>query len=390
MHLIRNTFKRVALGISGGVDSAVSALLLKKKGFDVTGVFMKNWDPLEESGNCSYNYDLEDAEWLCTKLEIPFKVVDFVKDYWNDVFVKFIDEYIQGFTPNPDVLCNKYIKFNKFFDYSINYLNCDAIATGHYANSSFGNFLEYYKSNSRVQLLKAKDVKKDQTFFLCQIPQLALQKTMFPVGNLMKSEVKQIAHENELHRIYKKRESVGICFIGSRNFKEFISEYVPKYSGRIIHIESGKQIGTHSGVHHWGVGQRFRIAGFPKRTYIAQKTAETQDVLVVSGHDHEALYIKGLETEPPHWICDIPESLQDGRNSVFTCDFRFQHTHPLLKCDLVKSSEQGLIINLEKPLSSVCAGQFIVFYKENECIGGAKIIRCGPSLFTLGETVTVL
>lgn len=220
MKMIRN----VAVGISGGVDSAVTALLLKNKGFNVTGVFMKNWDIRDETGNCTVEKDYEDARWICDKLKIPLIQLDFVKEYWNEVFSDLLEKYQTGYTPNPDILCNKNIKFNKFFDVARNRFQADAIATGHYANTSFGAYLENFKENTNVHLLQAYDSNKDQTFFLNQIPQQTLRRCMFPLGNYLKNHVKMIAKEAGLHKIAQKKESMGICFVGKREFQDFISE----------------------------------------------------------------------------------------------------------------------------------------------------------------------
>lgn len=202
------------VGISGGVDSAVTALLLKNKGFNVTGIFMKNWDIRDETGKCAVEKDYEDARWICNKLKIPLIQIDFVKEYWNEVFSDLIEKYQTGYTPNPDILCNKNIKFNKFFDVAFNRFQADAIATGHYANTSFGPYLENYKEDTNVHLLQAHDNSKDQTFFLNQIPQQTLRRCMFPLGNYLKNHVKTIAKEAGLHKIAQKKESMGICFVG--------------------------------------------------------------------------------------------------------------------------------------------------------------------------------
>lgn len=219
-------FRRVVVGISGGVDSAVAALLLKNKGFEITGVFMRNWDIRNEIGNCMVDQDYEDAKWVCEKLRIPFAEVNFVKDYWNDIFSDFIEKYQNGYTPNPDILCNKYIKFDKFFNLAKTKFNADAVATGHYVRTSFGPYLEDFKPNVDVRLYSGIDAVKDQTFFLSQVPQTSLRYFMFPVGIYFKRKIKQIAEEAGLRKIVKKKESMGICFIGRRNFKHFISEVI--------------------------------------------------------------------------------------------------------------------------------------------------------------------
>ncbi|XP_020279874.1 mitochondrial tRNA-specific 2-thiouridylase 1 [Pseudomyrmex gracilis] len=218
--MIRN----VVVGISGGVDSAVTAYFLKNKGFNVTAVFMRNWDIKDETGHCVIQKDYEDAQWICDRLKIPLAQVDFVKEYWNEVFSDLIEKYQSGYTPNPDVLCNKTIKFDKFFEFARNKFQADAVATGHYARTSFGSYLENYRADINVCLLKARDESKDQTFFLNQIPQQTLRRCMFPLGDYLKTNVKKIASEIGLHQIAQKKESMGICFVGEREFPDFISE----------------------------------------------------------------------------------------------------------------------------------------------------------------------
>lgn len=222
--MIRN----VVVGMSGGVDSAVSAHLLKERGYNVLGVFMRNWDEHDESGRCSGEQDLKDAELACRHLQIELRQVNYVKQYWTAVFSQFLDDYQQGLTPNPDILCNKHIKFDLFHRHALHTLQYDAVATGHYARNSLGDFLENGSSQTPedVRLLIPADTFKDQTFFLAGIPHAALQRTMFPLGGLRKTEVKQLARRIGLHRLAEKRESTGICFVGKRDFKAFIQEVI--------------------------------------------------------------------------------------------------------------------------------------------------------------------
>ncbi|XP_054263536.1 mitochondrial tRNA-specific 2-thiouridylase 1 [Macrosteles quadrilineatus] len=378
--MVAKKFVRIALGISGGVDSSVAALILKRKGLDVQGVFMRNWDVSDETGKCSVNKDLEDAEKTCSKLGIPLHEVNFSKEYWNFVFSDFIEQYQMGKTPNPDILCNKFIKFNQFVNYSLNRLGADAIATGHYAQTSFGPFLEAFDNQQGVRLLKAVDSFKDQTLFLHQVHQEALQKTMFPLGKFKKAQVKSIARENNLMHVLNKKESTGICFVGKRNFSQFISEYIPDRPGVFVDIDSGKVVGSHKGIHYWTIGQRCRIGGNPDRCFVARLIPETQEVQVAFGANHPVLWSQHITTSRAHWIHSEPEILREG--GVLDCDFRFQHTDPLLPCKVMLKDNDSLLIKLDKPLFAITSGQFAVLYKGNECLGGAQIKNSAPSFFS--------
>ncbi|XP_026926232.1 mitochondrial tRNA-specific 2-thiouridylase 1 isoform X2 [Acinonyx jubatus] len=254
--------RHVVCALSGGVDSAVAALLLKRRGYQVTGVFMKNWDSLDEHGVCTADRDCEDAYRVCQILDIPFHQVSYVKEYWNDVFSDFLSEYEKGRTPNPDIVCNKHIKFSCFFHYAVDNLGADAVATGHYARTSLedeevfqqkrikrpeGLFRDRFEVRNAVKLLQAADSFKDQTFFLSQVSQDALRRTLFPLGGLTKDFVKKIAAENRLHHVLQKKESMGICFVGKRNFENFILQYLQPRPGKFISIEDNRVLGTHKG-----------------------------------------------------------------------------------------------------------------------------------------------
>uniref|UniRef100_A0A1B6M3Q8 tRNA-5-taurinomethyluridine 2-sulfurtransferase n=1 Tax=Graphocephala atropunctata TaxID=36148 RepID=A0A1B6M3Q8_9HEMI len=374
---------KVILGMSGGIDSSVAALILKKQGYDVSGLFMRNWNIADETGKCSIDQDFQDASRVCSIIGIPLKEANFSKEYWNFVFTDLIDQYQNGQTPNPDILCNRHIKFNKFFKYAIEKYGADAIATGHYAQTSFGPCLESYDNDKGVHLLKAVDKFKDQTFFLSQVHQDALQKTIFPLGSLTKTQVKKIALENNLFHVLKKRESTGICFIGKRNFPSFISEYLSDSEGSFVDVDTGIHVGRHRGIHHWTLGQRCRIGGNPDRLYVAKKYPNTQEILVAMGKHHLILWSKHITTSLPHWVHSAPDILTKG--GVLHCDFRFQHTKPLISCKVIMKDNQSLIITLEKPLFALTPGQFAVLYKNNECLGGAKIENTAPNQYTLNN-----
>lgn len=293
-------------------------------------------------------------------------------------FRNFIKDYQDGLTPNPDILCNRQIKFNLFFKHATETLNCDAIATGHYARSSFGAFLEDYKKSDDVRLLRAEDPIKDQTFFLSQIPQSALRRCMFPIGTMNKHQVKCIADEIGLEKIAKKKESIGICFIGDRTFQSFINEYVADKPGNFVDIESGKTVGTHQGIHQWTIGQRSNISGVPEPYYAYRKDPQTSTIYVAAGHENLFLWTDIFFTHDPFWLRKLPLKTKN----LLTCQFRFQHTKPLTNCTIYKANATGdkLLIKLEKPLRSITPGQYAVFYKDGECLGSSRIFNSGPSV----------
>ncbi|XP_014473250.1 PREDICTED: mitochondrial tRNA-specific 2-thiouridylase 1 [Dinoponera quadriceps] len=375
-------FRNIIVGISGGVDSAVTAFLLKSKGFNVTGAFMKNWDIRDETGKCTIEKDYIDAQWVCDKLKIPLVQVDFVKEYWNEVFSDLVEKYQTGYTPNPDVLCNKNIKFDKFFHFARNKLQADAIATGHYVKTSFGPYLEDYKADSGVHLLQAQDRDKDQTLFLNQVPQQTLRRCMFPLGNYLKSYVKTIAKEAGLYRVVQKKESMGICFVGKRQFEHFISEYINDKPGDYIDLDSGLTVGKHNGIHKLTIGQRCRISGRKNASFVFKKDQETNTILVVEGTIHSALLTDFMITQDIHWIIEEPYELRSG---VLNCNFRFQHRNPLIPCSVYKASNNRLFIRLSVPLRAVTKGQYAVLYSGEECLGGSVILCLGPSYFALGR-----
>ncbi|XP_041378075.1 mitochondrial tRNA-specific 2-thiouridylase 1-like [Gigantopelta aegis] len=373
--------RRVACGISGGVDSAVAALILKQKGYDVFGLFMQNWDIADETGKCQVDKDRDDARMVCSHLKIPFHEVSFVKEYWNDVFLSMVKEYEQGFTPNPDVMCNKHIKFDAFFHHAIYKLGADAIATGHYARTSCGFHLDKVNYNEGVKLLTAVDSAKDQTLFLSQISQDALQRTIFPIGDLTKDVVKKIAVQAGLAKIAERKESMGICFIGSRNFSKFIEEYIEPTEGDFVHVETGKVVGKHKGTHYWTLGQRALIGGLSKAFFVVEVHPDTQEVIVAPGTDHPALFSQSFKTELAHWIHQPPAEFVTS--CKFHASFRYQHSHPLIGCTAEKTDADSLVVFLDQPMRAVTPGQFAVFYQGNECLGSARITEGGPSFYAL-------
>ncbi|GAB1610739.1 mitochondrial tRNA-specific 2-thiouridylase 1-like [Argonauta hians] len=371
-----NGWKTVVCGMSGGVDSAVAAILLRKAGYNVLGLYMTNWDIADENGVCSAETEFQDAQFTCDRLDIPLHRVNFVKQYWNNVFSSFLQGYQQGLTPNPDILCNKHIKFDAFLQHAIGKLGADAIATGHYARVSRctgkqGNS----QPDNRVRLLSSVDSVKDQTFFLSQISQNSLQKTLFPVGHLQKKQVKQLACDYGLAKIARKKESMGICFIGSRKFSSFIKEYVEPCPGNFIDIETGRIVGQHQGIHFWTLGQRTSLGGHTHAYFVAEINPDNQEILVAPGTHHAALFRDSFIIEPPHWIHSEPDT-------TTTLRFRFQHIHPLVSCQLQRSNG-NYTVTLEHPLRAICPGQYAVFYQNDECLGSAKILAVNPSYWRL-------
>ncbi|XP_077957725.1 mitochondrial tRNA-specific 2-thiouridylase 1 [Gasterosteus aculeatus] len=389
--------RHVVCAMSGGVDSSVAALLLKKRGYSVTGVFMKNWDSLDESGTCTTEKDCEDAYRVCQALDIPFHQVSYVKEYWHEVFSKLLKEYERGRTPNPDILCNRHIKFNHFHKYAIDTLGADAMATGHYARTSQEDeevfqqthlappttlFRDRFEIRNPVRLYKGADLLKDQTFFLCQISQEALRQTTFPLAGLTKDFVKKIAAEAGFHHVLKKKESMGICFIGERNFENFIMEYLEPKPGNLISIEDGAVMGTHKGWFTLTLGQRARIGGQRDPWFVVDKDTDTGDVFVAPTTNHPALFRDTVGTDRFHWLTiDPPPELI--KTQMMECHFRFIHQMPLTPCTVTLNMNGSVWITLSQPIRALTPGQFAVLYKGDECLGSGKIMQLGPSEYTL-------
>ncbi|XP_071817746.1 mitochondrial tRNA-specific 2-thiouridylase 1-like [Apostichopus japonicus] len=383
--------KHVVCALSGGVDSAVAALLLKWKGYQVSGLYMRNWDQLDETGVCTADKDCEDAKFVCDTLSIPFHEVNFVKDYWHDVFSIFLKQYERGLTPNPDIMCNRVIKFDRLIEHAFQHLHADAVATGHYARTNLGDsFLrlteedvkrDIKRDESPVRLLKSVDSWKDQTFFLSQISQNALRRTIFPLGDLTKDVVKKLAVQAGMERIAKKKESMGICFIGTREFKTFITEYLDPKPGNFVGIEDYKVKGQHDGHFIYTIGQCAKIPGFPHKMFVTDKNPDTNEIFVAPGTNHPALYHQTCMTDSVHWINEPPPQLLE--REMLDCFFRFQHADPLVKCTLTLAGEGSVIVSLEKPLRALTPGQYAVFYLGEECLGSGQILQNGPSLYAL-------
>jgi len=349
---------RVVIGMSGGVDSSVAALLLKQQGYEVIGVFMKNWDDTDESGFCSATEDYEDVVKVCHDIGIPYYSVNFEKQYWDKVFTYFLDEYKSGRTPNPDVMCNKEIKFKAFLDYAIS-IGADYVATGHYAQLT--------KENGKVLLKRGADQNKDQTYFLNQLSADILEKIMFPIGHLQKSEVRQIAEEHHLATA-KKKDSTGICFIGERDFKQFLSEFLPAQKGE-MHSLTNEKIGEHDGLMYYTIGQRhgLGIGGEGAPWFVVGKNVAENILYVEQGNENEHLYSEGLIASDVNWIQGkAPEQ-------HFTCTAKFRYRQKDQMIDVTLLDDGNYQIDFHEKQRAITPGQAVVFYDGNICLGGGTI-----------------
>lgn len=359
---------KIMLGVSGGVDSSVAALLLKNQGYDVAGLFMQNWDE-EEDGECRAEQDRKDALAVCGKLGIPFHSRNFAKAYWSEVFEHFLEEYKVGRTPNPDVLCNREIKFKTFLDEAKS-LGADKIATGHYA--------QIREENGEFFLLRGYDQNKDQSYFLHQLGQNQLASTLFPIGHLPKSEVRTLAKAANFGTAEKK-DSTGICFIGERDFREFLSQYIPSQSG-IIQTIDGQQVGTHDGVFYYTLGQRegLHIGGVKGRPaapwFVVGKDMRKNILFVDQGSESEWLYSTQLESETAHWISGTAPA------SEFMCTAKTRYRQQDVACTVKVKSDACLHIQFDEPQRSVTPGQSLVLYQNEVCLGGAIIAQTNAPL----------
>lgn len=352
--------KTVVMGLSGGVDSSVAALLLKQQGFNVIGLYMNNWEETDACGVCTGEEDFADVRRVANKIGIPYYSVNFAKEYLDRVFSYFLKEYAAGRTPNPDVLCNREIKFKDFKKKALE-LGADYIATGHYCDILHDGNIHY--------LLKAKDQTKDQTYFLNQLSQEQLEGVLFPLGKLDKTEVRKIALENGLATATKK-DSTGICFIGERNFRNFLSKYLPAKKGDIITTD-GKKIGEHTGLMYYTLGQRrgLNIGGQKGdeggRWFVIEKDLKN-NILYVAHGSEEKLYSKGLILNEVNWIPFAPQEKE------FKCTAKFRYRQPEQGCT-VKIKDDCVQVDFDEKQRAITEGQFAVFYQGDKCIGGGVI-----------------
>lgn len=349
------------VGLSGGVDSAVAAQLLLQQGHDVSAVFMKNWDEDDDAGYCPAEADLADAREIAARLGIELQTVSFSAEYWNRVFAHFLDECAAGRTPSPDIVCNREIKFRAFLDHATG-MGADYIATGHYAR---------IRRDHDVQLLRAADENKDQTYFLHTLTQAQLARSMFPLGDLHKHEVRALAARSGF-AVHDKKDSTGICFIGERRFSEFLARYLDKRPGDIRTLDN-HVIGQHQGIVFYTVGQRQGLGiGGRRETsgepwYVADKDVAENILYVVQGGEHPALYRQGLRASQLHWIGEDPPEIP------YRCHARIRHRQPLQACTVTALENTDCTVMFAESQRAVAAGQSVVFYDDAVCLGGGII-----------------
>lgn len=348
----------VIVGMSGGVDSSVAAAKLIEEGHRVTGLFMKNWEEDDDEAYCAAAEDLADTEEVCKVLGIELKTINFSHEYWTRVFQLFLEEYRQGRTPNPDIVCNKEIKFKEFLNWAI-HLGADYIATGHYARLD--------KKNRNYQLRKGRDNNKDQSYFLHTLDQEALSQASFPIGEMKKEQVRQVAKNMGLP-IHDKKDSTGICFIGERRFSDFLSRFLPSQPGQIKTLE-GETVGEHRGAYYYTIGQRqgLGIGGDGEPWYVAEKDVKRNIVYVVQGHDHSALMKQVVHAETLHWINGVPPILP------LNCKAKTRYRQDEQLCTISMVGPNYTRIQFDHPQWAITPGQSIVFYQDDVCIGGGII-----------------
>lgn len=351
-----NEKTRVVIGMSGGVDSSVAALLLKQQGYEVIGVFMKNWDDTDESGVCTATEDYEDVMRVCNQIDIPYYSVNFEKEYWDKVFTYFLEEYKAGRTPNPDVMCNKEIKFKAFLDYALS-IGADYVATGHYA--------QIRQTNDKVELLRGADEGKDQTYFLNQLTADVLKKVMFPLGHLPKTEVRKIASAHGLATANKK-DSTGICFIGEKNFKQFLSGYLPAKQGKMTTL-NGAVKGSHDGLMYYTIGQRhgLGIGGAGEPWFVVGKNVKENILYVEQGEQNPHLYSDRLYATNVNWINAVEQS--------FTCTAKFRYRQKDSHVKVTLLTDGTVQVDFLTEQKAITPGQAVVFYQDDVCLGGGTI-----------------
>ena len=350
--------------MSGGVDSAVSAYLLMQQGYEVEGLFMKNWEEDDSQEYCSATVDLADAQQVCDKLGIALHTVNFSSEYWDNVFEYFLNEYRAGRTPNPDVMCNKEIKFKAFLEHAQK-LGASRIATGHYVRSD--------KLNGETVLMRGLDANKDQSYFLYLLNQHQISQALFPVGELHKSEVRLIA-EQQSFDVFNKKDSTGICFIGERKFKDFLQRFIPAQPGSIQSVD-GESLGEHSGLMYYTIGQRQGLgiggteSGSEAPWYVIDKVLASNTLIVAQGHDHPKLFYSHCDITDLHWISRAPKGL------TYSCTAKIRYRQADQACEIAAYQDDRATIRFDQPQRAITPGQALVLYNNDVCLGGGTIER---------------
>lgn len=351
--------KTVVVGMSGGVDSSLSAALLKEKGYHVIGMFMKNWEETNSEGVCRSSIEFADVVHVCEQIGIPYYTVNFVEEYWNHVFSHALEDFRSGDTPNPDILCNREIKFKALLEKALQ-LGADYLATGHYCQIG--------EHEGEKQLLKGEDPGKDQSYFLYTLSEKVLDQVLFPIGHLHKSEVRTLAKKYGLSTAEKK-DSTGICFIGKRDFKQFLSQYIPPTPGHFEDLK-GNIVGTHEGMAYYTIGQRkgMGIGGAGEAWFVVDKDVSRNTVIVAQGVDHPALFCQALIATDLTWV-----SAQDAPSLPYRCKAKVRYRQPDQACTIIQMAEDKCHVVFDEPQRAVTPKQSIVFYKDNVCLGGGFI-----------------
>ncbi|MGQ0286558.1 tRNA 2-thiouridine(34) synthase MnmA [Pasteurellaceae bacterium 22721_9_1] len=363
LELAENAKKKVICGMSGGVDSSVSAFILQQQGYQVEGLFMKNWEEDDDTDYCTAAADLADAQAVCDKLGIKLHKINFAAEYWDNVFEHFLAEYKAGRTPNPDILCNKEIKFKAFLEYAAEDLGADYIATGHYVRRG--------EQNGECQLLRGLDNNKDQSYFLYTLSKTQIAQSLFPVGEIEKPVVRAIAEDLGLVTA-KKKDSTGICFIGERKFKDFLARYLPAQSGNIRTID-GQIIGRHDGLMYHTLGQRkgLGIGGIKGMSenawYVVEKDLINNELIVAQGQDNSALLSQGLIAQQLHWVNRQPI------REPLRCTVKTRYRQTDIPCQITPIDDDCIEVRFDEPQIAVTPGQSAVFYQGEICLGGGII-----------------
>ncbi|WP_311351966.1 tRNA 2-thiouridine(34) synthase MnmA [Aggregatibacter segnis] len=361
--LAQNATKKVICGMSGGVDSSVSAFILQQQGYQVEGLFMKNWEEDDDTDYCTAAADLADAQAVCDKLGIKLHKINFAAEYWDNVFEHFLSEYKAGRTPNPDILCNKEIKFKAFLEYAAEDLGANYIATGHYVRRR--------GADDNAQLLRGLDANKDQSYFLYTLSSKQVGQSLFPVGGIEKPIVRAIAEDLGLITA-KKKDSTGICFIGERKFKDFLARYLPAQPGNIRTVE-GDIIGRHDGLMYHTLGQRkgLGIGGVKGASeeawYVVEKDLVNNELIVAQGHDHSALLSTGLIAQQLHWVDRQPI------REPLRCTVKTRYRQTDVPCTIEPIDDESIKVIFDEPQIAVTPGQSAVFYLDEVCLGGGII-----------------